>query len=95
MLEIAGGILIALLILAALPYILALAYWGVAAAIGLAVAVASWFALATVVGEGWAWAISITAFFIWLGWYEKQGADQTHPEKEAEKRPKVFGRKGY
>lgn len=94
MLEIAGGILIVLLILAALPYILALAYWGIAAAIGLAIVVVSWFALATMVGEGWAWGISITAFFVWLYWYEKEGIDQPDPEKKAEKPHKIFGKKG-
>lgn len=94
MLEIAGGILIALLILAALPYILVAAYWATAIAIGLAVVIASWFALDAVAGEGWAWAISIAAFFAWLWWYDSQDAQKNSSEKPAEQRPKTFGRKG-
>lgn len=94
MLEIAGGILIALLILAALPYILVAAYWTAAIAIGLAVVIASWLALEAMVGEGWAWAISIAAFFIWLGWYDSQDAPKNGSEKPTARYPKTFGRKG-
>ena len=94
MLEIAGGILIALLILAALPYILVAAYWTIAFVIGLTVVIASWFALAAVVGDGWAWAFSIAALFILLGWHDSHYADENDAEKKIEKRPKVFGRKG-
>jgi membrane protein implicated in regulation of membrane protease activity len=90
MLEIAAGILIALLILAALRYILVAAYWATAIAIGLAIIIASWFAL----DEGWAWAISIAAFFIWLGWYDSQDAPKKGSEKPTGRHPKTFGRKG-
>lgn len=85
MLEIAGGILLAIVILAALPYLLVGAYWALAIGICLAIAVGIWFALAAVVGPGWAWAISIAAVVIWLAWYEKQEADfeKAKAEKDA------------
>lgn len=74
MLEIAGGILIAVAVLLALPYILAGAYWAAVIGIGLAIVIGGWFVLAAVVGEGWAWGIAIAALVIWLGWSGSQQA---------------------
>lgn len=80
MLEIAGGILIAIAILVALPYILAGAYW--ALIIGIVIGI--WFALAAVVGQGWAWAISIAAVAIWFAWTGKLEADEERERAEKE-----------
>lgn len=76
MLEIAGGILIAVAILVALPHILAGAYWVVVIGIGLAIVIGGWFLLAAIVGDGWAWGILIAALVAWLGWSDSQEADE-------------------
>jgi membrane protein implicated in regulation of membrane protease activity len=94
MLEIAGGILIAVAILVALPYILAGAYWVVVIGVGLAIVIGGWFLLAAVVGEGWAWGISIAALVIWLGWSGSQEADEDSSETNSGKFSNGFGRKG-
>lgn len=80
MLEIAGGILIAVAILATWDYVLA----GVGIGIALAIVVGLWFALAAFVGEGWAWGISIAAFLIWLGWFGSQEAPEEKATAEEE-----------
>lgn len=74
MLEIAGGILIAVAIIVALPYILAGAYWVSVIGVGLAIVIGAWLILSAVVGDEWAWGISIAAFVIWLGWFGSQEA---------------------
>ncbi|MCT2400599.1 hypothetical protein [Novosphingobium mangrovi (ex Huang et al. 2023)] len=81
MLEIAGGILIAVAVLFALPYILAGAYWAVVIGLGLALAVGLWLGVASVVGSGWAWAITAAAVVIWLGWTSDDWADE-NPKNE-------------
>jgi membrane protein implicated in regulation of membrane protease activity len=80
MLEIAGGILIAVAVLLALPYILAGAYFAVSFGIAIGIAIGVWFVLASVVGTGWAWTISIAAAITWLGW----SGWQEEKEKQAE-----------
>ncbi len=76
MLGIAGGVLIAVAILVALPYILAGAYWVSVIGVGLAILIGAWLILSVVVGDGWAWGISIAALVIWLGWSGSQDTDK-------------------
>lgn len=94
MLEIAGGILIAVAVLVALPYILAGAYWAVVIGIGLALVIGGWLVLAAVVGEGWAWGISIAVLVIWLGWSGSQEADEDSSGTDFGKFNSGLGRKG-
>ncbi len=83
MLEIAGGILIAVAVLIALPLVLAGAYLVFIYGTVIAAFVGGWFLIAHYLGEGWAWAITIVAAVLLNGYYE--GVDITGgPEKNPE-----------
>lgn len=62
--------------------------------IGLAIVVGGWFLLAAVVGEGWAWGISIAALVIWMGWSGGQECDEDISETNSGKFNNGFGKKG-
>lgn len=81
MIEIAGGILIAVLVIACLPWIIAGAYWAVVVGVGLALIVGLWFGLAGIVGEGWTWAIFGCAVLAWLFWTSDHRVSEK-PENE-------------
>ncbi|MGY4397164.1 hypothetical protein ACVWZA_002355 [Sphingomonas sp. UYAg733] len=70
MFEIAGGILIAVAVLVALPFILRGAIWAVAVGIGLAAVAAAYFFLSSVIGSGWTIATLFSALCVWIGWNE-------------------------
>lgn len=70
MLEIAGGILLAVAALAALPFVLAGAYWALVIGVGLAIVTGGWFALDAILGPAWAWGICIDAYITAVAWSE-------------------------
>lgn len=72
MLEIAGGIVIAVAVLVALTFILMGAIWAVAVGVALAVVVGAYFFLSSVVGSGWAIGILLSALLVWIGWSGNQ-----------------------
>lgn len=76
MLQIAGGILIAIAALVALPLIVIGAYWALVIGIGFIILAGVWFGLAAAVGPGWALAISIAAVVFWLGRSGMQDAER-------------------
>lgn len=73
MLEIAGGILIAVAVLFALPFILVGAYLAFIYGVIIAAFVGGWFLIAHYLGAGWAWAIMIFAAAILNAYYEGEG----------------------
>ena len=94
MLEIAGGILIAVMVLVFLPFILEAAYWAIAIGIGLAIVIGIWLALAAFVGGGWAVAIMMSAVMLWLGWNDMREARERETESSGDKTDNAFERIG-
>lgn len=75
MLEIAGGILIAVAILVALPYILAGAYWALAIGLVLTIGSVVWLFLASNVGPVWATVIVVSGPAAWWAWNAAQDGE--------------------
>lgn len=75
MLEIAGGILIAVAILVALPYILAGAYWALVIGLVLTIGSIVWFFLASAVGPVWATVIVVSVSAAWWAWNAAQNGE--------------------
>lgn len=75
MLEIAGGIVIAFLIIALLPYILESLTWLLAVAFCIVIAAGVWFGLTLAFGPLWASAICLLALMAWLIANERNGVE--------------------
>jgi hypothetical protein len=75
MLEIAGGILIAVAILVALPHILAGAYWALVIGVVLTIGSVVWLFLASDVGAEWATVIVVSVPATWWAWNAAQDGE--------------------
>lgn len=92
MLAIAGGVLLAIAVLAVLVATFRYIVLALSGAICIAITAGAWFLLASGVGQWWATAILVAGFAIWF-WSANRGRHGILPDARAAEPEQGIGRK--